>query len=160
MALVPVPHTISRTVFPDNNPASRTRISSALGTPESHGVSPVRYDSSNSPPLIESPRLSDAHRRTPIKRRGPPRKTRPRGPIMSVGFSRPRTRRKGSSRTEARSMLRRLNRFDLAPVVCHVALDHVALEQQPVKGIEHGADRVLDSASDDHRIARGQFALP
>src|SRR5437879_4284644 len=103
IAFVPVPHPISRTVFPGNNPASRTRTNSALGIPESHGVSPVRYDFSNSPPPIGSP---------------PAFKTSIDGCLLSAEGG------------------RRLDRFDLAAVVRDVALDHVALQQQPVKGIE------------------------
>src|SRR3989454_11517961 len=103
IALVPVPHPISRTVFPGNNPASRTRTNSALGIPESHGVSPVRYDFSNSPPPIGSP---------------PAFKTSIDGCLLSAEGG------------------RRLDRFDLAAVVRDGALDHVALQQQPVKGIE------------------------
>src|SRR2546422_1688715 len=103
IAFVPVPHPISRTVFPGNNPASRTRTNSALGTPESQGVSPVRYDFSNSPPPIGSP---------------PAFKTSIDGCLLSAEGG------------------RRLDRFDLAAVVRDVALDHVALQQQPVKGIQ------------------------
>src|SRR5437867_3759632 len=83
MAFVPVPDPISSTVFPGNNPASSTRTSSTLGMPESHGVSPVRYNRSKSPPAANVRPFHAARRRTSISvpapecRSGPRRVYRP-----------------------------------------------------------------------------------
>src|SRR5436309_12925614 len=99
MAFVPVPHPISRTVFPGSKPASRTRTNCSLGRPESQGVSPVAYDFSNSLPASGLPlQRQDVDRTADIKvkpfnaRRFPRRLYRP-APDAPAHDERPSARR-------------------------------------------------------------------